>query len=181
MNSGVEIPGKIIISKRIFAWVAAYLGPLALIGCGPATVDGLPREGVSGKVTLDGAPLAQGTIAFSPTKDSPTPGMVAIYGGSYSIPGAHGLVPGSYQVSILSVENSGPAESPDEIPGAAAQRQADAADARHRAAARSGGAAPPPNRIPSRYNTATTLAVEVKAGASNSFDFDLDSAAKPKK
>ncbi len=169
------------IFKNNFMWILACCGAPALGGCGPAAVDDLPREAVSGRVTLDGAPLARGTIAFSPTAESPTPGMVSIYDGRYSMPQAYGLVPGPYKVSIESLEGAVPVEEPGEVPGKAARKQADAADARYQESVRSGKAALPPNRIPARYNTATTLVVEVKGGASNSFNFDLSSAAAPKK
>jgi hypothetical protein len=124
-------------------------------------VDDLPREAVSGKVTLDGKPLERGTISFLPATQSPTPGMVSIVGGSYSMPKAYGLVPGSYKVSISSSDSTGPAEKFGDVPGKTPP--------------------PPKELIPTRYNSDTTLTAEVKQGASNSFDFDLTSAATPKK
>jgi hypothetical protein len=106
--------------------------------------------------------------------------MVSISGGGYSIPKAQGLVPGSYEVSILSSENPAPAEKVNEPPGQETRRQAEAVDGIVRAKTL-GKSASSKQSIPSRYNTATTLTVEVKEGASNSFDFALTSAEPPKK
>jgi len=143
------------------AVVAGCGGALVLSACGPARVDDLPREAVSGKVTLDGKPLERGTISFQPASASPTSGMVSIVGGSYSMPKAYGLVPGSYKVSISSSEGSGPSEKLGDVPGKTPP--------------------PPKELIPARYNSDTTLTAEVKPGKSNSFDFDLTSATTPKK
>ena len=157
-------------------------GALAPGGCGPAAVDDLPRQAVWGKVTLDGQPLEQGTITFTPATGSPTPGMVSITGGSYSIPQTQGLVPGPYKVSILSKDATEPVEKFGDLPGIAGRRQAEAADSKQRALMLGkAGTAASGQPIPPRYNTATTLTAEVKEGASNSFDFDLSSAATPKK
>jgi hypothetical protein len=155
--------------KNVFI-VGVLLG-----GCG-GEGDNLPRQAVWGKVTLDGKPLEQGTITFSPTSELPTPGMVTITGGSYSLPKAQGLVPGSYKVSILAKESTEPVEKFGDLPGVAGRRQAEAADSKARAAMLSKKGALPGQPIPSQYNTATTLTAEVKDGASNSFDFELISA-----
>jgi hypothetical protein len=155
-------------------------GALLLGGCGGAG-DDLPRQAVWGKVTLDGKPLEQGTITFSPTSELPTPGMVTVTGGSYSLPKAQGLVPGSYKVSILASESTEPVEKFGDLPGVAGRRQAEAADSKARAAILGKKGALPGQTIPPRYNTATTLTAEVKDGASNSFDFELTSAPTPGK
>jgi hypothetical protein len=171
--------------QNVAVRIVTCCGALALIGCGPDWVDDLPREAISGRVTVDGAPLARGTIAFRPTADLPTPAMVPVDGGSYSIPRAQGLVPGSYEVSILASEDPVPAEKFDDPPGLATRKQTEATDSIQRAK-RFGGAsgktgASPNQRIPARYNTATTLSAEVKKGSSNSFDFVLTSAPTPQK
>ena len=167
-------------SKGVLVGIAACWGALALSGCGPAAVDDLPRQAVSGTVTFDGTPLAQGTIAFTPDTGAPTPAMVSINGGGYSIPRAHGLVAGSYHVSILGSATTEPAEKFGDMPGKAHREQAEAADRRQRA--ESLGKASTPNQlVPSRYNTATELIADVKDGAANTFNFDLTSSATPKK
>jgi len=132
---------------------------------------------------MDGAPLPKGTIMFSPATEGPTPALVPIEGGSYSIPKDRGLVPGTYKVSILTSANAEPqepTEGPLEPPGPAAQARSEAADKRARAA-RFGKSRGKDQLIPPQYNTATTLSAEVKEGTSKPFDFDLSSIAAPKK
>src|SRR5262249_58411829 len=110
---------RINLFKHFGMWAMACPGARARGGCGPAAVDDLPRQAVWGKVTLDGQPLEQGTITFTPATGSPTPGMVSITGGSYSIPQAQGLVPGPYKVSILSKDATEPVENFGHLPGIA--------------------------------------------------------------
>jgi hypothetical protein len=73
-----------------------------------------------------------------------------------------------------------PTEGPVEPPGPAAQARSEAADKRARAA-KFGKSRGKDQLIPSRYNTATTLTAEVKEGTRNTFNFELTSAAGPKK
>jgi hypothetical protein len=151
---------------------------LGLGGCG-SSGDNLNRQAVSGTVTLDGKPLAEGTISFAPTTDLPTPGMVSITAGNYEIPKALGLVPGSYKVSILSNKSvAAPTEKFGDMPGRAARQQTEADDARQRALVL-GKRADSNQLIPSKYNTATTLTADVKDGGTHTFNFDLNSASTP--
>src|SRR3954453_17607629 len=71
-------------------------------GCG-GEADSLPRQAVSGTVTMKGAPLPAGMIQFQPTAPHRvTGGGGGIPDGAYSIAKAQGLVPGTYRVSITS-------------------------------------------------------------------------------
>ena len=71
----------------------------ALFGCGSS--DGLNRQAISGKVTLDGDPLTSGAILFEPTsKDSGTAVGATIRQGSFAVSRAEGPVPGSYRVRV---------------------------------------------------------------------------------
>ena len=170
-------------SNGPFVWIAVSWGAFSLGGCGTAWVDNLPRQAVSGKVTMDGAPLSNGTIMFSPATEGPTPALVPIDAGSYSIPKDRGLVPGTYKVSILTSGNAEPeepTEGPVEPPGPAAQARSEAADKRARAASL-GKSRGKDQLIPPQYNTATILTAEVKEGTPNTFHFDLTSAVAPKK
>lgn len=65
-------------------------------GCG-----GSERAGVSGKVTVDGEPIENGLIRFTPLPgtDAPSAGS-AITNGSYSVPADKGLMAGRYRVEI---------------------------------------------------------------------------------
>ncbi|MDA0253813.1 MAG: hypothetical protein O3A37_12030 [Planctomycetota bacterium] len=69
------------------AWLAAALAVLAAVaGCG-----GPPQASVRGRVTLDGEPLAHGTIAFLPADGKgPTAGGLVTAGG-YEV---RGMAPG---------------------------------------------------------------------------------------
>jgi hypothetical protein len=126
-----------------------FFAPL-LAGCGGG--DELPRRAVSGTVTLDGQPLAEGTIRFDPADGQATGGGDVIRGGSYSLPRANGLVPGQYRVSISSA--SGASGASGEAPGSAGVMMSE--------------------QIPSRYNSRSELTAEVADSGSNTFDLDLE-------
>ena len=134
---------------------------LVLSGCG-GPGDELPRQPVSGTVTLDGKPLERGTIAFQPASGLPTAAAVPIIGGSYSIARDHGLVAGPYKVSI----SSSPATASPIDPATGTPPPP-------------GKPIPPPKELlPERYNASTTLTAEVTEQGSNTFDFPLTSAPK---
>ena len=101
--------------SRSQGWSAVVLlGMLALgsSGCGESP-DKLPREAVSGSVTLEGQPLVKGTIVFAPTTDKiATTATAGIIEGKYSIPRGEGLVPGTYKVAISSFNEIAETKSP---------------------------------------------------------------------
>jgi len=143
---------------------AAALGlslALGLTGCGGSDTDDLPREAISGTVTLNGKPLPSGAITFDPDQGTADPVSVGgvVADGSYSIAKAEGPTPGKYRVSIYP-STPGEAVSKDVAPGAPPKHSK------------------PAVQIPAKYNAKTTLAAEIKPGESNTFDFDLDSKAK---
>ncbi len=140
---------------RFGSWLAALVMVLALSGCG-GSGDGLPRQALSGSVTLDGSPLKDGTIQFTPVSEGQGTALTAggqIKDGQYSVPQEQGLTPGTYKVSIYA--SSGEMQQPDEATGP--------------------GAAPKVMKelIPPKYNANTTLTAEVKADGDNTFNFDL--------
>ena len=100
-----------LLLQSIFRPSSVVLLLAVVAGCGPSNP--LGRQTVSGKVTLDGAPLDQGTIAFSPvsTTEGVSSGMV-IKDGEYSIPTVRGLPPGKYLVRINSAAANPNAKSP---------------------------------------------------------------------
>jgi hypothetical protein len=139
---------------RIMATVA-LTGP---IGCGGPD-DNLPRQAVSGKVTFEGQKVEKGSIQFIPTGQDQATGVGAmIEGGSYSIARAQGPVPGLYKVVInapdLGSASAAGAEGAGELLG-------------------NGPAQVRRELIPKKYNIASTLTAEVKAGEANIFDFEL--------
>ncbi len=121
-----------------------------LVGCGEA--DPLNRQSVSGSVTLDGQPLKQGAISFSPAAGGETGGGAAIAGGSYTMSREHGLPPGKYVVRINSAE--GGSADPNEPPG---------------------DVAPAKELVPASWNTKSKHEIEVVEGQ-NDFPFDLKSS-----
>src|SRR4051812_8281041 len=88
------VPSKLVLWCMLVAPLGGCIGG-----------DGLPRQEVSGKVTFDGQPLADGSIQFQPDPTIPTPavpGGAVIEAGAYRISRQEGLVPGSYKVMIFS-------------------------------------------------------------------------------
>jgi hypothetical protein len=123
--------------------------------CGCAQDDGLPRQEASGTVTLDGQPLASGTIQFQPAGNSQgavVSGGAAITDGQYRIARETGLVPGTYKVLIVSHVEEKKADA-SSAPGAQTR--------------------PPPELIPARYNSATELTAEIKKAEPNVFNFEI--------
>ena len=138
--------------------LALMLGLIFLppMGCSAPVEDNLPREAISGMVTLDGQPLPKGTIQFRPASQEATAAGAMIDDGRFTIPRGQGLVPGKYKVQIDSREDAGTPLAQGELPGAP-----DVSKKK------------PAALIPARYNTKTELTAEVKSGGPNDFPFDL--------
>jgi hypothetical protein len=134
---------------------AASLVPLLLLlaGCGPSRL-----AHVSGRVTLDGKPLANAAVVFQPVadKDNPNPG-----------PGSGGLTDadGRYTLTLTGTKTRGVVLGKHKV-RITLVPQTDSADDR-----------PPPKPskpIPSRYNRDTTLEWNV-TGGTDAADFPLTS------
>jgi len=126
-------------------------------GCGG---DGLPRQAISGSISINGKPLKSGVVNFVPqSAEIPTQSGAAIIDGKYSIPKSTGLVPGKYKVVISSGEGSAEkkVDKVSDLPGMAP--------------------IPAKEAIPPEYNNNTSLEANVAAGGSNVFEFNL--ATKP--
>jgi hypothetical protein len=126
----------------------------SLAGCGES--DKLPREPISGSVTVEGKPLKSGLITFIPNEsNTPTQGGALILEGKYSVPKNQGLVPGKYRIIITSPDDK-PAEIVDKANNAP-------------------GMPPLPAKevIPKQYNSESLLSAEVTAGGKNVFEFNL--------
>jgi hypothetical protein len=136
---------------------AAFL-PVA--GCF-GSEDDLPRESVTGTVTLDGQPIALGTISFTPDGGG-AGGPPAVGGGGtikygrFSIDREGGLIPGTYKVSI-------------NAPGAAPERTKGSMPAAGRSVEL------PKELIPKSYNAQTTLSAKIEKGGNNDLTFSLKS------
>jgi hypothetical protein len=138
--------------------LAAPILLLALVGCSDSTKTGdtLPRKAVTGSVTLDGQPLAQGKIQFDPLAGQQGSSGVAaadIKDGKYSIDRALGPVPGKYKVSISSQPSI--KIGPDELPGGRPKLD--------------------PEKVPAQYNTSSTLTAEIAGEPEAKLDFELKS------
>jgi hypothetical protein len=140
----------------------SYAGNFILIlilfsGCGG---DGLPRQAISGSISINGKPLKSGVVNFVPqSAEIPTQSGAAIIDGKYNIPKSTGLVPGKYKVVISSGEGSAEkkVDKVSDLPGMAP--------------------IPAKEAIPPEYNNNTSLEANVAAGGSNVFEFNL--ATKP--
>lgn len=120
-----------------------------LSGCGSSGADVAP---VSGRVTLDGAPMAGARIRFQPEAGGGSPSYGAADADGNYVLGYNrnqsGALIGWHTVSI---ERGGHGDSPSNSK---------------------------PQPLPARYNTASELREEVKAGEDNVVDFELTTDAK---
>ena len=125
---------------------------LAIAGCGGG---GIPRAAVEGQVTLDGAPIANGSIFFRPTGD--TKGMTAggaITDGRYRLSADDGPVVGTNLVEIHSDRRTG-----RQVPAVFGDPKAGLKDE-------------VVEGVPERYNTQTKLTCQIEPG-SNERNFTL--------
>ncbi len=127
---------------------------ILLAGCGP-NYGG--RQEISGTIKLKGQPLDHGLITFMPLSgDKATQEGAQIANGQYKIDRQHGLMPGSYRVSITAGDGRTPADaSPDQAPGP------------------TGANIISKDRIPPEYNTNSKQDVEVTNKKPNVFNFDI--------
>jgi hypothetical protein len=111
----------------------------ALIGCGPSS----DRLAVSGKVSLDGTPLDDGSIRFTSSGEKPVASGAMVENGEYYVPQERGLPPGTYHVEITSPDTDSPPVMARATPGGP-------------------GVPVARERIPAEYNTESKHSVEVK-------------------
>jgi hypothetical protein len=127
----------------------ASLALVFVFGCG------VQKASITGRITLDGAPLETGSIAFLPVDGTESPSAGAVISkGEYEVPRDKGPKPGHFRVEIKSQRATGkqiPAGSPHP-PGTMVDEVVEV--------------------IPENYNKASTLRFEVKSGA-NPANFDL--------
>ena len=132
------------------AWIGLAASGLLMAlcwGCGSSS----GRQAVTGVVTLDGKPLASGSIHFQPLPGLKAPSAGApIENGRFSIPAAQGLLPGEYQVSIIGMQETGRMVQ-DEQKGQV------------------------PELAPIRFREAGSLKAKVEPGKKAHFEFQLTS------
>ncbi|MBI3467624.1 MAG: carboxypeptidase regulatory-like domain-containing protein [Planctomycetes bacterium] len=136
-------------SRRAIAFLC--LSGVLLSGCGG---DPLGRHAISGTVTLDGAPVENGTISFQPVDQGTTSSGTAFTGGTYSLSQENGLPVGKYLVTINAPKpGTGGTPSPDALPG---------------------DPLPPPQElIPPEWNVKSDQTIEVKEGGPFEFNFEI--------
>lgn len=155
--------------RRCILGCLAVLSCTLLAGCG----DGVNYVAVSGKVTYNGAPLANVQVMFQPNA---TGGIDAGGVGSFAMTDSEGkftleaatptarsgALVGNHQVRI--------AFPPKALNGAGGGEDSDAANSR-------GGSAGVKQPIPAKYNSETTLTFSVPAGGTSTADFSLTGPA----
>ena len=137
-------------SFRSAAIVTAVVVLTTCLGCGSKT------KTLTGKITFDGNPLDQGQITFEP-KGLGKMSVAQIVEGTYTLPDKFGLVPGDYVVRITSERPTGAKVKPasysqDQTPMDVYQQF-----------------------LPAKYNTKSTLSVNVSPDGENVHDFALTS------
>jgi hypothetical protein len=138
-----------------FGILSLALG-LATTGCS-SSKDDLPREPVAGTVTMDGKPLPEAAIQFTPTGETKATGAVAkVEDGKFSIPREEGLVPGTYMVSISHAEQ-------EEIKSKKAVGPLSKSTKMGK------------EQIPARFNTQSKLTAEIKKGGVSDLSYPLES------
>src|SRR5262245_26249557 len=141
-------------SLQFSTFLTLGAGVCLLAGCGDR-FDG--RVAVSGNVTLEGAPLNDGTITFEPIDGQGSTSGAAIENGEYAIDRKVGLKPGKYRVMITA--GDGKTRADDEEAGGPGGANIVSVD-----------------RIPPEYNERTQQQIEVKAEGPNKFDFAIPKA-----
>ena len=141
----------------------ALLVCLAWIACG---CGGSRRASVTGKVTIDGAPLPEGSIDFIPVdrRAAQTAGT-RIHQGEYEIAAEQGLLPGEYLVQIRAVRPTGKKVwdgMGEERAPAGQKNMVDQIE----------------SYVPARYNDRTELRAKVELGKVNEFDYALQLSKK---
>ncbi len=127
---------------------------LALLASTAAGCDSSSRHGLRGTVKLDGEPLANGTISFTPQPGTagPTAGSV-ITKGTYDVKSSKGLLPGSYRVEITGWRFTG-----RKITNRLGQEEDETESV-----------------VPTQYNKQSELTADLAADGARQFDFDLSS------
>jgi hypothetical protein len=130
-----------------------------VLGCGSGSSKLAP---VSGKVTLDGQPLADATVIFQPEGGGPDAGS-----GSQGKTNANG----EFTLRQLNSDRDGAVAGKHRVMISAPQaRAAGGGDKPH-----SEEQEKTVDRVPAKYNANTTLNFDVPAGGSSTANFDLKS------
>ena len=138
----------------------------ALAGCGGSELE---LGEVQGVVTLNGDPLPNAVVTFSPKEGGPSGVGKTNDKGEYQLmtAGQLGAIPGQHTVSIICVPVPAPVKH---------VRSNDPSYQHGGGGVSSANYTPPPvPEVPARYNAQTELSEEVEAGTENTINFDLES------
>ena len=144
------------MSRRIERWIGSGVPCFFLVTAVMLLVAGCDSQQqlpVYGEVRFEGQPVEVGQVAFYPSSQlAASPVAVDISKGAFVLPRSDGLRPGKYRVHITAFRKPKSNESvfagiPLELPE---------------------------QYIPTKYNDATSLEVEVQLGGDNCFEFNLD-------
>ncbi len=137
----------------------AVYAVLAVGSAGCNGGDGLPRQPISGSVTLDGRRLEHGVISFYPSarlvNGTMVSGASTIDDGRFSISRDAGLTPGKYKVAVNSADFIAKRRQRDANPD-------DVGDA-------------PKDKVPTKYNSDTVLEIEIEDHQIKHIKIDLGS------
>jgi len=138
------------------------LGTVAAVTCYTAVLTGcdgrVSKVAVSGSVTYDGEPIADGQVAFEPRGEGRMEFGI-ITDGKYSIPQEFGLVPGTYLIRITGNRPTGQMAKLDSF----------VTDDRSREIFE--------QFLPAKYNAASQLEVEIPAESHVTQDFQLEKSS----
>ena len=142
------------MSVRTFCLLGcATLVVSTLAGCGAK--DPLGRKAISGSVTLNGSPVAQGNIMFEPVGTAAvTSSGSVITAGKFAIEQEFGLPPGKFVVRInVPKPGTGGTFDANTLPGVMLE--------------------PPEEMAPPDWNTNSKQSIEVKPDGPFEYNFDI--------
>ena len=149
---------------RLMAVASCVIG-LACVGCGES---GPPLGTVSGVVTMDGEPLANALVTFTPEAGGRGSIGKTDAGGKYELAfvDGKGALIGNHKVSVTTIKEA----------AAVTEMSSDSPEYANQGSSADYDKAETKEPIPEKYNTKTELTFDVKAG-SNTYDIPLESGS----
>ena len=143
--------------------IACCIAAVACVGCGES---GPPLGQVSGTVTMDGQPLANALVTFTPEAGGRGSTGKTDASGKYELAfvDSKGALIGAHKVSVTTIKEA----------AAAVEMSSDSPEYANQGSSADYDSAKTEEPIPAKYNTKTELTFDVKAG-SNTYDIPLES------
>lgn len=142
-------------------WPLAVLSAAVFVSLGCGVGGDVPsRNAVSGRITLNGAPLESALVTFTPVRpdQAPTPAVARVIGGVFTIDAEFGPKAGKYKVSV---------SAPKPVARRGGRTVAPVDD--------EFDTTPMKESIPARYNARTELTADVTESGPNQFTFLVSS------